>query len=78
MLSTLSIKAYIAVTEGYRQFKQNQKGVTAIEYGLIAIAMALFIIYVFNNDQGFIGKLKSKFDSLGSAISSASFTLSSK
>lgn len=36
MLSNLTTKAYISVTEGIRRFKENQQGVTAIEYGLIA------------------------------------------
>ncbi|VEI45926.1 flp operon protein Flp1 [Actinobacillus equuli] len=44
MLSTLTTKAYIAVTEGIRNFKENQQGVTAIEYGLIAVAVAALII----------------------------------
>lgn len=35
MLSNLTTKAYISVTEGIRRFKENQQGVTAIEYGFI-------------------------------------------
>lgn len=31
MLSNLTTKAYISVTEGIRRFKENQQGVTAIE-----------------------------------------------
>ncbi|WGE86211.1 Flp family type IVb pilin [Actinobacillus equuli] len=68
MLSTLTTKAYIAVTEGIRNFRQNQQGVTAIEYGLIAIALAILIIAVFYNDKGFIMKLKQKFDALTTSI----------
>ncbi|WGE68172.1 Flp family type IVb pilin [Actinobacillus equuli subsp. haemolyticus] len=71
MLSTLTTKAYIAVTEGIRNFKQNQQGVTAIEYGLIAVALAILIIAVFYNGDGFIVKLKGKFDALTKAIDSA-------
>ncbi|WP_018651035.1 Flp family type IVb pilin [Actinobacillus capsulatus] len=68
MLSTLTTKAYIAVTEGIRNFKRNQQGVTAIEYGLIAVALAILIIAVFYNDSGFIAKLKEKFDALTKSI----------
>ncbi|AIZ79016.1 Flp family type IVb pilin [Actinobacillus equuli] len=71
MLSTLSTKAYIAVTEGIRSFKENQKGVTAIEYGLIAVALAILIIAVFYNEDGFIVKLKEKFGTLTESINSA-------
>ncbi|WGE47215.1 Flp family type IVb pilin [Actinobacillus equuli] len=71
MLSTLTTKAYIAVTEGIRNFKQNQQGVTAIEYGLIAVALAILIIAVFYNQDGFIVKLKGKFDTLTQSIDNA-------
>lgn len=72
MLSTLTTKAYIAVTEGIRNFKQNQQGVTAIEYGLIAVALAILIIAVFYNEGGFIVKLKEKFETLTNTIDGVS------
>ncbi|WGE70618.1 Flp family type IVb pilin [Actinobacillus equuli subsp. haemolyticus] len=74
MLSTLTTKAYIAVTEGIRNFKQNQQGVTAIEYGLIAIALAILIVAVFYSNDGFIVKLKEKFNSLTETINKADLT----
>lgn len=58
MLSNLTTKAYISVTEGIRRFKENQQGVTAIEYGLIAVAVAVLIVAVFYNENGFIENLK--------------------
>ncbi|WGE76278.1 Flp family type IVb pilin [Actinobacillus equuli] len=76
MLSTLTTKAYIAVTEGIHNFRQNQKGVTAIEYGLIAVALAILIIAVFYNDSGFIQKLKGKFDTLTNTIGTVDSKLS--
>ncbi|AFU18997.1 Flp family type IVb pilin [Actinobacillus suis] len=76
MLSTLTTKAYIAVTEGIRNFKQNQQGVTAIEYGLIAVALAILIITVFYNDGGFIQSLKAKFADLTKSIDSVNGKLS--
>ncbi|WGE57923.1 Flp family type IVb pilin [Actinobacillus equuli] len=74
MLSTLTTKAYIAVTEGIRNFKENQQGVTAIEYGLIAVALAILIIAVFYNEGGFIQSLKEKFKTLTTTISGADLT----
>ncbi|QLB14971.1 fimbrial protein [Mannheimia granulomatis] len=71
MLSTLTTKAYIAVTEGFRSFKENQKGVTAIEYGLIAVAVAVLIVAVFYSKDGFIQKLQLKFNDLTDAIKNA-------
>ncbi|WP_233113587.1 Flp family type IVb pilin [Aggregatibacter actinomycetemcomitans] len=36
MLNTLTTKAYIKAAEAIRSFRENQAGVTAIEYGFIA------------------------------------------
>jgi conserved domain protein len=76
MLNALTTKAYIKATEAFRSFKENQQGVTAIEYGLIAIAVAVLIVAVFYNDNGFISVLKKKFNSdLVSRISNAAANL---
>ncbi|WP_386695779.1 Flp family type IVb pilin [Lonepinella sp. MS14435] len=74
MLSNISRKANMAVTEGLRNFKNDQKGVTAIEYGLIAIAVAVLIVSVFYGNTGFIKTLQGKFDNLTTTISSAVVT----
>ncbi|WP_405200823.1 Flp family type IVb pilin [Actinobacillus pleuropneumoniae] len=75
MLSNLTTKAYISVTEGIRRFKENQQGVTAIEYGLIAVAVAVLIVAVFYNKDGFIQQLQTKFSDLTKAIQGASTEL---
>ncbi len=67
----LTTKAYIAVTEAFRNFKKDEKGVTAIEYGLIAVAVAAMIVVVFYGDSGFIKKLEAKFGSLATTMSGA-------
>lgn len=68
----LTTKAYIKVTEAVRDFKKNQDGVTAIEYGLIAVAVAVLIIAAFYGDDSFVGKLKGKFASLATKVGSTS------
>lgn len=73
MLNFLT-KAYINVTEGVRRFKQDERGVTAIEYGLIAVAVAVMIVAVFYSDTGFIKKLQSKFSELATTVSQASIS----
>lgn len=70
----MTTKAYISVTENVRRFKENQKGVTAIEYGLIAVAVAVLIVTVFYNEGGFISKLTQKFKDLTGTIGSATVT----
>ncbi|WP_427838740.1 Flp family type IVb pilin [Actinobacillus pleuropneumoniae] len=71
MLSNLTTKAYISVTEGIRRFKENQQGVTAIEYGLIAVAVAILIVAVFYNKEGFIQQLQEKFKTLTETVKGA-------
>ncbi|AOF53495.1 fimbrial protein [Rodentibacter caecimuris] len=71
MLSQLTTKAYISVTEAFRNFRKDERGVTAIEYGLIAVAVAVLIVAVFYNDNGFIQQLKAKFESLTTTIKDA-------
>ncbi len=85
MLNELSTKAYVTVTEnvrsavrsGIRAFAKDERGVTAIEYGLIAVAVAAMIIAVFYNKDGFIHKLQSRFGSLSDAIGTATLNVSS-
>lgn len=78
MLNKLTTQAYISATESFRQFKQDQRGVTAIEYGLIAVAVAVLIVAVFYSDTGFIKELQSKFNTLTSTIKDDSVKLTAK
>ncbi|MGY4677243.1 Flp family type IVb pilin [Pasteurella sp. P03HT] len=78
MLNKLTTQAYISATESFRQFKQDQRGVTAIEYGLIAVAVAVLIVAVFYKDTGFINTLKGKFSSLTDTIKDGKVNLSIK
>ena len=68
MLHALTSKAYVKVTEAIRSFKENQNGVTAIEYGLIAVAVAALVAAVFYTKGGFIDELKTKFAALATKI----------
>ncbi|GJJ79636.1 hypothetical protein PcPA57_03560 [Pasteurella canis] len=72
MFNKLTTKAYIAATESIRNFKKDERGVTAIEYGLIAVAVAVLIVAVFYGNDGFINTLKSKFTSLTGTVGNAS------
>ncbi|MGC6247740.1 Flp family type IVb pilin [Bisgaard Taxon 45] len=71
MFSKLTTQAYIAVTESIRAFKKDERGVTAIEYGLIAVAIALFIVALFYTDGGFMTELQNKFKTLTDTIKGA-------
>lgn len=68
----LTTKAYIKATEAVRNFKNNEDGVTAIEYGLIAVAVAVLIIAAFYTEGSFVKNLQSKFSVLASKVASTS------
>lgn len=75
MLTNFTTKTYIATTETIRRFKQDHKGVTAIEYGLIAVVMAAFIVFAFSDStDSFVGTLKEKFNSLKGSVGTATPT----
>lgn len=53
------------------QFKNDERGVTAIEYGLIAVAMAVLVSTAVGTG-GFIEKLEAAFTQVGDTITEAS------
>ncbi|WP_434144848.1 Flp family type IVb pilin [Photobacterium leiognathi] len=57
----------------FAKFQKDERGVTAIEYGLIAIAMTVAISAIFSNteDTSFIGKLKTAYETVGSNLSTS-------
>ena len=67
----LTTKAYIKATEAVRNFKKDEAGVTAIEYGLIAVAIAVLIVAVFYSNNGFKAALENQFNNLSSTVSNA-------
>ncbi|AFI45548.1 TPA: Flp family type IVb pilin [Pasteurella multocida] len=74
MFSKLTTQAYIAVTESIRNFKKDERGVTAIEYGLIAVAVAVLIVAAFYGDAGLVKSLQGKFTELTKSVTEATVT----
>ncbi|MDH5903631.1 Flp family type IVb pilin [Vibrio splendidus] len=68
-------KLYVKTSMFLSQFKNDERGVTAIEYGLIAVAMAVLVTTAVGTD-GFIGKLGAAFEQVATAIGTASGTAS--
>lgn len=64
-------KLYVKTSMFLSKFKNDERGVTAIEYGLIAVAMAVLVTTAVGAD-GFIGKLEAAFTKVGDAITTAS------
>lgn len=60
-------KFYIQFSESLRRLKDDERGVTAIEYGLIAVAMAV-LLGVALGDTGFLGSLSTAFGNVATEV----------
>ena len=63
-------KLYVKTSMFLSQFKNDERGVTAIEYGLIAVAMAVLVTTAVSG-TGFIGELEGAFEEVAVAINNA-------
>lgn len=64
-------RLYVKTSLFLSQFKNDERGVTAIEYGLIAVAMAVVVTAAVDT-TGFIGKLEEAFKTVAAAFGTAS------
>ena len=56
------------MTPRIRAFLNDESGVTAIEYGILAAALAAAIGIIFGEDGVFITALKNRFEAIGNQI----------
>ena len=59
------------VTSRIQQFLRDESGVTAIEYGILAAAMASAVGVIFGSDGAFITALREKFGAIATDITEA-------
>lgn len=59
------------VTSRIQQFLRDESGVTAIEYGILAAAMAAAVGVIFGSDGAFITALRDKFGAIANDITEA-------
>jgi pilus assembly protein Flp/PilA len=64
-------KLYVQIVSSLNRLKNDESGVTAIEYGLIAVAMAVLLAAALGSD-GFIGNLETAFDNVSTTVSDLS------
>lgn len=66
-------KMYATVDAFISAYKKDERGVTAIEYGLIGVAMAVVLGAAFGTkaDGSIIGELTDSFTSIGGKIKNA-------
>lgn len=55
----------------FKKFLKDESGVTAIEYGILAAAMAAAVGVIFGSDGAFITALRGKFEDIASDITGA-------
>ncbi|GLR07763.1 Flp family type IVb pilin [Mixta theicola] len=68
-MNNLMIKCYVATRLRMAEFGKDSRGVTAIEYALIAVAMATLLALILGNqDSGFLGALNKTFTAISDAI----------
>ncbi|MGP1519604.1 MAG: Flp family type IVb pilin [Haemophilus parainfluenzae] len=68
---------YSLIVSFLYKFYKNQKGITSIEYGLIAVAVAVFVVAVLVGDHSFIKATLNKFSDLTTIVSGAIVSKSS-
>ncbi|WP_318404227.1 Flp family type IVb pilin [Photobacterium leiognathi] len=56
----------------FAKFQKDERGVTAIEYGLIAIAMAALLTTVFTSSNSIPNRLQSAFSTVSKNINTVS------
>lgn len=64
--------------QNIKRFLRDESGVTAIEYGILAAAMAAAVGYIFSSDGAFISALRDKFQQIADDISGAGKNVSIK
>ena len=70
-MSTLLGYLYFKVIFSFRMFYQDQRGITSIEYGLIAVVVAVFVVAVLSGDHSFVKAMSSKCSDLTTVVSGA-------
>ncbi|GKX56536.1 pilus assembly protein PilA [Leminorella grimontii] len=65
-------KGYISASLYVREFVKSQRGITAIEYALIGVAVASLLALVLGNgaNSGFLFELKQTFEKIAASIRS--------
>ncbi|MDG4952290.1 Flp family type IVb pilin [Actinobacillus equuli] len=53
------------------QFYQQQQGVTVMEYGLIAVAIAVLVVVILYGESSFTGETLKKFNQLSELVKTA-------
>jgi pilus assembly protein Flp/PilA len=68
----MMMKLYVTAMSFLSEFNRDERGVTAIEYGLIGVAMAVALAAILGTGEGeFLKELTDAFSGIGSTLSDA-------
>ncbi|OON42230.1 pilus assembly protein PilA [Izhakiella australiensis] len=68
-------KYYTVGLRHLETFGKDKKGVTAIEYALIGVAMATLLAFILGDqNSGFLGAIREAFDNIADAIKSVTIS----
>lgn len=65
------INKWLRMNMYFQDLKKDERGVTAIEYGLIAAAMAVMLLAIFDGSGTFVTAIKNVFSSISSMLGAA-------
>ncbi|ATV44430.1 Flp family type IVb pilin [Pectobacterium sp. CHL-2024] len=76
-MNQLTTKYFVAAQLSMEKFFKDNRGVTAIEYALIAVAMATLLAFILGDqNSGFLGALKQTFDKIARSIENVTISKS--
>ncbi|MGR5411215.1 Flp family type IVb pilin [Vibrio astriarenae] len=72
MLTKMFVNAQVAL----QNLKNDERGVTAIEYAIIGVAISAIVLFVFRDDTGLKGALEDAMSNITSNIGKANSDVS--
>ncbi|HIF6680252.1 TPA: Flp family type IVb pilin [Serratia marcescens] len=71
MLKNVALKAYVSMAcRNVKNAEQNERGITAIEYAIIGVAMASALFFIFDKG-GFIESLSAAWNTMAAKITAS-------
>lgn len=67
-INNMSVNAWVRVTEAARNFKSNEKGVTAVEYAIVIAGVAGIVAIIFGRDGTVSTMLNNIFSTIESNV----------
>jgi len=68
VVNNISVNAWVRVTEAARNFKSNEKGVTAVEYAIVIAGVAGIVAVIFGKNGTVQNLLTDIFSSIQSNV----------